>query len=236
MTENEDRLKQLRERSMPEFKTNEDLYAYAATHMVSELDCDSAYKHAQDNLLPVFQAAKELCEYISGDGEYLKNQQALHYIVSMALVSRAIKAINAQCETLKDKKYSLIFSSCESGMVYYKNGEIIEKEDIGHIEENKGFYMLTRHYPMHLDDCTLYKRDFRADVFESAQKCCSVEGNILDWKAMKESHLFKRIADSFFDYEKVKPRIDEFCDMKSAQNMQQIQKSVQSRLKSEVKN
>ena len=60
MTYNNSKLAQLRERTMPEFKSQDERYGYMIRNHL-KLSNDELYKDCSDSLLPVFKVAKEFC-------------------------------------------------------------------------------------------------------------------------------------------------------------------------------
>lgn len=125
MADNSDKLKQLRERTMPEFKSRDEFYAYAAKNMIT-LNVDEAYKDCSDSLLPIFKAAKEMCEDIHDNKDYFKRGRPLKELYHMAIVSKAIQDINENCVTEDDKKHSIKRARFDDDRNYFfRNGERI---------------------------------------------------------------------------------------------------------------
>ena len=210
---------QLRGRKIPslaDFQNNkEDFYKIAATGAYYEkISAQEAYKEINENLLPVFAKAKELCEYLSGDKDHFKRGwgelQMFKHLVSedlpgdhgdrpvdrlfhMALVSRMVKTICDQSGTQDEMSHFCI-----------QNGSSIRKgSGLCHMEEVKGFSLVMRNSQMrcNIDDCYLneYYGAFQHDTVENEndKKGYSLSGNILDWNEMKKSAIFEIVSEPF---------------------------------------
>ena len=73
-------------------KTKEEFYAYAADNNSVRITPEQAFKEIDDNLLPVFKVAKELCEHLSGDKDFFEQKEYAKHLYYMALVSRMVSA------------------------------------------------------------------------------------------------------------------------------------------------
>ncbi|MBQ9035755.1 MAG: hypothetical protein IJ099_07365 [Alphaproteobacteria bacterium] len=206
MTDNNDKLKQLYKKTMPEFKSRDEFYAYVADHSDVTISLKQAYKQMQDNLLPVFKAAKELCEYISGDDEYfLKTKNNLYQLYHMALVSRMINNINTNSGTVEEKKASLRLSEPHyRGMIYIKNGKKTRETTPFEKKQDKGFkdIFLKSNIGLSVYEdmmTTIYYGAFQNDVFSDVkeERIASVHGNFLNWQVAKNSHVLKVACEPF---------------------------------------
>lgn len=208
MADNSDKLKQLRERTMPEFKSRDDFYAYAASHRMAEVSAEQARKDINDNLLPIFKAAKELCEYLSGNKDYFSKGHMKH-LYYMALVSRIIKNIDKNSDTLENKEKSIRLSDPHyRGIIYLNNGKKEKENTPFNNDSDKGFKSALLKSGLGFssyDDqyTTLYFGAIQEDITPifSEKQVCSVTGNILNWEYAKKSAVFAIAAKPFINSE-----------------------------------
>lgn len=212
MADNADKSNQLSEKAMPEFKSQEELYSYAADHPNMTISLKEAYKHIENNLLPIFKTAKELCEYISEDNEYFfKAKNNLHQLYHMALVSRMINNINTNSGTIEEKKISLKLSEPHyRGMIYINNGKKTKEKSPFEKKQDKGFKDLLLKsnigFSVYEDALTtIYYGAFQNDVFSDIkeERIASVHGNFLNWQVAKNSNVLKVACESFIQAQMV---------------------------------
>lgn len=191
------KIDELRDKIQPNFSTREELYAYAADNDSAKITPKQAYKELDDNLLPVFKIAKELCEHLSGDKDYFKQEKHTRSLYHMALVSRMVKNINIYGGTEEEKKKSIHLSDPHyRGMVYINGGKKSEEPTPFERKEDKGFKKLISRAGIGCatyDDqlTTIYFGAVKEDIspiFNEKAKV-SVSGNFLNWQAAKTSHV-----------------------------------------------
>ena len=222
----EQKLTDLRAKTMPEFASREDFYAYAQNRQVPTLKADEAFKDIQDNLLPIFKAAKELCEYLSADENYFRRgwnksqtfvqmyaedlpadhgDRPIDKLYHMALVSRIIQTINHKCGTAKEKKFAVMHADIVNDNVYINNGQRQKVSGFGWLEENKGFKRAIGNSELKLnyDDNYLheylgaFQEDVQPVLTDKSAPVCSASGHILGWDRMKESSVLQIAAEPF---------------------------------------
>ena len=238
MADNSDKLKQLRERTMPEFKSRDEFYAYAAKNMIT-LNVDEVYKDCSDSLLPIFKAAKEMCEDIHDNKDYFKRGRPLKELYHMAIVSKAIQDINENCVTEDDKKHSIKRARFDDDRNYFfRNGERINAGWLLDREKIENFMEVMDSPGMSYDDeytkayIAALKDDVSPVYGTIKRPKCSVTGNILNWEDMKDSSVLRVVAA--FDQRSISlnedtiAKINAFCDKKNKENQQQIQKGMEA--------
>ena len=238
MADNSDKLKQLREKTMPEFKSRDEFYAYAAKNMIT-LNVDEAYKDCSDSLLPIFKAAKEMCEDIHDNKDYFKRGRPLKELYHMAIVSKAIQDINENCVTEDDKKHSIKRARFDDDRNYFfRNGERINAGWLLDREKIENFMEVMNSPGMSYDDeytkayIAALKDDVSPVYGTIKRPKCSVTGNILNWEDMKDSSVLRVVAA--FDQRSISlnedtiAKINAFCDKKNKENQQQIQKGMEA--------
>lgn len=242
MADNSDKLKQLRERTMPEFKSRDEFYAYAAKNMIT-LNVDEAYKDCSDSLLPIFKAAKEMCEDIHDNKDYFKRGRPLKELYHMAIVSKAIQDINENCVTEDDKKHSIKRARFDDDRNYFfRNGERINAGWLLDREKIENFMEVMDSPGMSYDDeytkayIAALKDDVSPVYGTIKRPKCSVTGNILNWEYMKDSSVLRVVTmfdqRTFSLNEDTIAKINAFCDKKQAQFVKQVQQQTQSEVKS----
>ena len=203
------KIEDLREKIRPIFKSPEELYAYAADNSAVNITPEQAYQCIEDNLLPIFKVAKELCEHLSENKDYFKQEKHAKQLYHMALVSRMIKNINTYAGTNEEKKKSLRLSDPHyRGMVYIKDGHKSVAQTPFEKKEDKGFRMLISRagigcatYDAQL--ATIYFGAVQEDIspiFKEEEKA-SISGNFLNWQAAKDSNVLLIAARPFIDKE-----------------------------------
>ena len=238
MADNSDKLKQLREKTMPEFKSRDEFYAYAAKNMIT-LNVDEAYKDCSDSLLPIFKAAKEMCEDIHDNKDYFKRGRPLKELYHMAIVSKAIQDINENCVTEDDKKHSIKRARFDDDRNYFfRNGERINAGWLLDREKIENFMEVMDSPGMSYDDeytkayIAALKDDVSPVYGTIKRPKCSVTGNILNWEDMKDSSVLRVVAA--FDQRSISlnedtiAKINAFCDKKNKENQQQVQKGMEA--------
>lgn len=241
-----DKIEEMREKIQPDFKAREELYAYAADNYSVEITPEQAFKEIEDNLLPAFSVAKELCEHLSGDKDYFKQEKHTKRLYHMALVSRMIKNINELSGTYEEKKKSLRLSDPHyRGMFYIINGQRTKELSPFSKKEDRGFKDLISKAGIGCaayDDqlTTIYFGVIQKDILDE-QQISSVSGKFLNWEVAKDSGVLWAATQPFvhnemtkmaqkngvdyaqrYDFyqdaeKKVQEKIAEFCDMKQAE-------------------
>lgn len=193
---------EVRQKIQPEFASQEEFYAYAADNPSVKISVEEARAAIEENLLPVFKVAKELCEHLSGDKDYFKKDRHTKHLYHMALVSRMIKNINDYSGTPEEKKKALHLSAPHyGGLVYIKDGKKTQEQSPFVRKEDRGFKNLIAKAGIGCsayDDqlTTIYFAAFREDVspiFSENAKAL-VSGRFLHWQAAKDSAVLQ-IAD-----------------------------------------
>lgn len=238
MADNSDKLKQLREKTMPEFKSRDEFYAYAAKNMIT-LKVDEAYKDCSDSLLPIFKAAKEMCEYMHDNKDHFKRGRPLKELYHMAIVSKVIQDINENCVTEDDKKHSIKRARFDDNRNYFfRNGERINAGWLLDREKIENFMEVMDSPGMSYDDeytkayIAALKDDVNPVYGTIKRPKCSVTGNILNWEDMKDSSVLRVVAA--FDQRSISlnedtiAKINAFCDKKNKENQQQVQKGMEA--------
>ncbi len=233
---------------LPEYKSRDEFYAYAAKNMIT-LNVDEAYKDCSDSLLPIFKAAKELCEDLhegenknedKKDSSYFKRGRPLKELYHMAIVSKVIQEINENCITEDDKKHSIKRARFDDDRNYFfRNGERINAGWLLHREKIENFMEVMDAPGMSYDDeytkayIAALKDDVSPVYGTIKRPKCSVTGNILNWEDMKDSSVLRVVAA--FDQRSISlnedtiAKINAFCDKKNKENQQQIQKSMKEK-------
>lgn len=238
MADNSDKLKQLRKKTMPEFKSRDEFYAYAAKNMIT-LNVDEAYKDCSDSLLPIFKAAKEMCEDIHDNKDYFKRGRPLKELYHMAIVSKAIQDINENCVTEDDKKHSIKRARFDDDRNYFfRNGERINAGWLLDREKIENFMEVMDSPGMSYDDeytkayIAALKDDVSPVYGTIKRPKCSVTGNILNWEDMKDSSVLRVVTmfdqRTFSLNEDTIAKINAFCDKKNKENQQQLQKGMEA--------
>lgn len=184
----------LRQKIEPKFANRDDFYAYVADHPSCKISFEQAYQDIEDNLLPIFKTAKELCEDLSGDKNYFQNGHMKH-LFHMALVSRMIRNINTESGTFEEKMTSLRLSDPHyGGMVYIKDGKKIKEETPFEKKSDNGFKSVILKAGIGFstyDDqyTTRYFGAFCEDVSSilNERQVASVFGKFLNWQVAKDS-------------------------------------------------
>lgn len=203
-------IEEIKLKIQPEFASKEHLYSYAADNSLLTISSKQAQQDISANLLPIFQAAKELCEQLSQDDEYFKRGHMVQ-LFHMALVSRMIKNINNNCSTTEEKLASIHYSQPHyGGMLYFKNGKKETKQSLFEKKEDRGFKnLMSKAIGCSYDDqyTTIYFGAFQEDVQPvydpNGTPKCSVSGGILSWENLKNSAVLQIAAQSFI-YQEVK--------------------------------
>lgn len=244
MADNNSKLKQLRERAMPEFKSQDERYSYMAKSHLT-LNKDELYEACSDSLLPVFKVAKELCEYIHTDKDYFRKDDMMHNypltrLYHMAIVSKAVQKINELCESPEDKILTLgmVASNYSNPIRYIKDGKSVKTDPILEQEEIKNFRKAANHL---FDDKYFYRYmgDMELDVDPSYYgKAYSFTGNVSNWEDLKKSDVM--LGAAVYCYggmvnketeQNLRTKINEFCDMKQAQLVKQMQQQTRHEVK-----
>lgn len=241
------------EKSISEFRSKDEFFAYAAEHRAATIDFEHAYTEIQNNLLPVFRIAQELCEYISKDQDYFKHGHIKH-LYHMALVSRMVKNIQNTCGTDEERKESIEKSEPHyGGILYFVNGQKERKNNLFETPSDRGFKdVIAKSVRCSYDDqlTTIYFGALKEDICPvyKDNPACTVNGSVLSWENMKDStvlnvaampliyeevkKLCKENGTPYSGYgihykkaeQKIQTKIDEFCDIKNAHNRQHLQK------------
>ena len=233
MADNSDKLRQLRAKTtmtMEDFANKEDFYDYAKDHYVEPISAKEAFKEVEENLLPIFKVAEELCKDLSEDENYFhrdweKDQMFVHLysddlpgdhgdrpvdkLYHMALVSRMIKTVYEKSGTPEEKAKSIKMSNMNR--LWIKNSDNFRRgEGLLWLEENEGFERVMRQSKINFnyDDCYLneYYAAFQRDTVrnERDKKCCSLSGNVLDWNEMKNSNVLLLAVQPFINKEMIR--------------------------------
>lgn len=198
--------------NLPEFKSREDFYAYAADNPSAEITAEQAYKEIEDNLLPVFKIAKELCEHLSDDKDYFKKDRHTKHLYHMALVSRMIKNIITSGGTDEEKKESLRLSDPHyGGMFYIKNGKMTRELSLFSKKEDRGFKNLISKAGI---GCSAYDDQYTTIYFGAIQEditpifkeqqIASTSGRFLNWQVAKDSGVLWAATQPFVSEEMAK--------------------------------
>ena len=234
------KIDKLRDKIKPEFETREDFYAYAADNNFVTITPEQALKEIEDNLLPVFKVAKELCEELSGDENYFKKEKHTKHLYHMALVSRMVKNIDTLSGTDKEKKESLRLSDPHyGGMFYMINGKTTKELSLFSKKEDKGFKNLISKAGIGCstyDDqlITIYFGVIQEDISPifKEQQIASMSGNFLNWEVAKNSGVLWAATQPFVNDEMIK--ISFFDDgiynylYKLKENQQYLQKGMEA--------
>ncbi|MBR1840498.1 MAG: hypothetical protein IJ778_00010 [Alphaproteobacteria bacterium] len=206
------KIDELREKILPDFKTKEEFYAYVADNNSVKITPEQAFKEIDDNLLPVFKVAKELCEHLSGDKDFFEQKEYAKHLYYMALVSRMVKNIDRLGGTDEEKKESLRLSDPHyGGMFYIKNGQKTKELSLFSEKEDKGFKDLISKAGI---GCSTYEDSLTTIYFGAIQEdispifkeqqIASVSGNFLNWQVAKDSGVLWAATQPFIDNEMVK--------------------------------
>ena len=236
-----------RAQNLPKFKSRDEFYAYAAKNMI-RLSVDDAYKECSNSLLPIFEAAQELCEVLhegenkdedKRDSSYFKRGRPLKELYHMAIVSKVIQDINENCVTEDDKKHSIKRARFDDDRNYFfRNGERINAGWLLDREKIKNFMEVMDSPGMSYDDeytkayIAALKNDIDPVYGSIKEPKCSVTGNILNWEYMKDSSVLRVVTmfdqRTFSLNEDTIAKINAFCDKKNKENLQQIKKGMEA--------
>ena len=200
-------IEEVRKKIQPEFKSKEEFYKYRWENG-SRSSREELYKEASDSLLPIFKAAKEMCEHISGDKDYFKKNDweqgyPLTRLYHMAIVSKVIQDINENCVTTEDKEECIqLFTQdyAASRFTYLKNGEFSKTTPLFKHEKISCFMGISN---FSFDDQYYHKymgaiqEDIKPTYYRNEKPRSSVNGNILSWDNMKNSKVLYAIAYHF---------------------------------------
>ena len=190
---------------------------------MENLTKEQAYNKMEETLLPVFRQAVELCKYLNNDQDFFKEGYNQVKLFSMALVSLAIKEVNANSGTIDEKKEALLDMDYWS-TYFIKDGQHQKAgyyHDWKNIEEFRNEICRATNIPVDDNYETRYLGAFKRDIgWWGKEPLISTSGEILDWSKMQDSHVFEAVSrrgglndtkeNNVKRYEKIK----EFCDLK----------------------
>lgn len=204
----------------------------------NEPKIDKVYEESCACLLPIFRAAKEMCEFTYDDEDYFKSGRPLAELYHMAVVSKVVQDINKSCDSVDEAVKSIrIARIYNENNFYISNGKCIR---VGKLLERPGVadFIKAGNIAYNEQYANEYLGAFQDDtypLFNNKKPLCSVTGNVLNWKYMKDSLVLKTtvMVDqcTFNLSEDTVAKINEFCDIKQAQFVKQMQLHTQNKFK-----
>ncbi len=188
---------------------------------MENLTKEQAYDKMEEVLLPVFKEAVELCKYLNNDQDFFKKGYNQVKLLSMALVSLAIKEVNTNSGTIDEKKEALHDMGYWDSY-FIKDGQ---RQKVGHYHHWKGVREVLDYHAFNIpcdDNYEIrYLGAFQRDVhwWSRKESLISTSGDILDWSKMQDSHVFEAVSRvDYLNYTKEDnakrlEKIKEFCDL-----------------------
>lgn len=161
-----------------------------------------AFDKMENELLPVFAEAVNLCKDISNNPNYfqeLNNYRAARKLYAMALVSKAIKLANQDITTEEHKKENInLLDLVNERRFYQADGSRGRFENIFRRSELADFQKEMKSLgAAYFDDVAIheclgsFQYDAAVGMWKENPALISSNGNVLDWKEAKNLGIFK---------------------------------------------